>query len=234
LAHGVSSNVPGPAIRAALFDWDCTLLDSRSALIGAWHESTEAVIGRRFPATAADELEVFTLPGPQIWPKLAEGAAQQEELIARFQQAYERTGQLVRAFPGVPEALQSLRVAGVALAVVTSKARRRFSLDAGRAGLEDLIDVAVCAEDAPAAKPDPSPLLKALELLEVPGSNAVMVGDTRVDVVAGLRAGTAVAGVVWGASTEDELFAAGAQAVLMEPEELVPFVLRDYATMKGA
>lgn len=233
MAHGASSNVLGQAITAALFDWDGTLLDSRSALIGAWHESTEAVIGRRFPVTPADERDVFTLPGSQIWPRLTADCEQQEALITRFQQAYEHTGQLVRAFPGVPEALRALREAGVGLAVVTSKARRRFSLDAGRAGLEDLIDVAVCAEDARAAKPDPSPLLRALELLEVPGSNALMVGDTAVDVAAGLRAGIAVAGVAWGTSTEAELLAAGARAVLKEPEELVGLVLDGYVTTKG-
>ena len=43
------------AITAVLFDWDGTLIDSRAALLAAWHESTEAVIGHRFPATAAEE-----------------------------------------------------------------------------------------------------------------------------------------------------------------------------------
>jgi HAD superfamily hydrolase (TIGR01509 family) len=213
------------AIAAVLFDWDGTLLDSRAALLGAWHESTAEVLGRVFPATADEERMVFTLPGTQIWPGITHSDSQRETLIERFQQAYERTGELVRAFDGIPEALRRLRDAGIPTAVVTSKARRRLTLDARRSGLEDLIDVAVCSGDTDAAKPDPAPVLKAVELLGVTAGQALMAGDTFVDVEAGLRAGTAVVGVAWGASTEDELREAGARAVVRTPGELVALVL---------
>jgi HAD superfamily hydrolase (TIGR01509 family) len=212
------------AITAVLFDWDGTLIDSRAALLAAWHESTEAVIGRRFPATVAEEREVFTLPGSEIWPRLTANASQLESLIDCFQQAYERSGELVQAVPGMAAALAELREAHVAIAVVTSKARRRYVLDARRTALEDLIDVAVCAEDAAATKPDPRPVVAALELLGIPAANALMVGDTVVDVAAGMGAGTAVAGVLWGASTDTELRDAGASIVLADPRDLVALV----------
>jgi HAD superfamily hydrolase (TIGR01509 family) len=226
---GVALRPPAPGtggtIRAVVFDWDGTLIDSRAALLAAWHESTETVLGHRFPASAAEEREVFTLPGSAIWPRLAADDRQLQALVDGFQRAYEGTGRLVRAFPGVPRALAELREAGVAIAVVTSKARRRFSADARRTGLEELIDASVCDGDAPAAKPDPAPVLAALEQLEVATDAALMVGDTVVDVTAGLRAGLAVAGVLWGASTEDELRNAGASTVLAEPGDLTAIVL---------
>jgi HAD superfamily hydrolase (TIGR01509 family) len=221
---GIPSSAAVGAITAVLFDWDGTLIDSRAALLAAWHESTEAVLDRRFPATAAEEREVFTLPGSEIWPRLAANASQLEALIERFQQEYERSGELVRAVPGMAAALAELREAHVAIAVVTSKARRRFVLDARRAALEDLIDVAVCAEDAAATKPDPRPVIAALEILGIPATNALMIGDTVVDVAAGLRAGTAVAGVLWGACTDKELRDAGARIVLADPRDLVALV----------
>jgi HAD superfamily hydrolase (TIGR01509 family) len=211
-------------ITAVLFDWDGTLIDSRAALLAAWHESTEAVIGRRFPATAAEERDVFTLPGSEIWPRLAATATQLDDLVERFQQAYERSGELVRAVPGIAAALEELRDAHVAIAVVTSKARRRYALDARRTALEDLIDVAVCAEDAATTKPDPRPVVVALESLGAPAANALMVGDTVVDVAAGLGAGTAVAGVLWGACTDNELRQAGASIVLADPQDIVSLV----------
>lgn len=228
-----SAAVPGQTIAAMLFDWDCTLVDSRTALLGAWHTATESVIGRRFPVTPAEEQVVFTLPGAQIWPDLTSAPAERDALIAQFQQAYERTSVEIRAFAGVPEALQTLREAGIATAVVTSKARRRFTLDARRAALEELIDVSVCAEDADAPKPDPMPVLRALEMLGVPADRAVMAGDTFVDVQAGLQAGTRVIGVAWGASTEEQLRAAGAAAVVNQPGELVSLVLEGHADVKG-
>jgi len=214
------------ATEAVVFDWDGTLIDSRAALLAAWHESTEAVLGRRFPATEAEEREVFTLPGSAIWPRLAGDARELEALAERFQQAYERAGDLVSAFPGIPEALAALREAGVAVGVVTSKARRRFGLDAHGAGLEDAIDASVCDGDAPAAKPDPRPVRVALDRLGVSPAEAVMVGDTAVDITAGLRAGTGVVGVLWGASTEEELREAGAETLVARPGELTVIVLR--------
>jgi phosphoglycolate phosphatase-like HAD superfamily hydrolase len=51
-----------------------------------------------------------------------------------------------------------------------------------------------------------------------------MVGDTVVDVAAGMGAGTAVAGVLWGASTDTELRDAGASIVLADPRDLVALV----------
>jgi HAD superfamily hydrolase (TIGR01509 family) len=221
-------------VDAVLFDWDGTLLDSRDALLGAWHEATEAVIGRRFPATHEEEHEVFTLPGAQIWPRLAGDLARQRELVERFQRAYAQTGKLVRPVPGVREAAAQLREAGIQIAVVTSKARRRFLLDARRAELDEVIDVSVCAEDAVATKPDPAPLVTALRALTVSASNALMVGDTEVDMLAGLAAGTAVAGVTWGEASERELRAAGAGIVVREPRELIAHVLGRSPARTGA
>jgi phosphoglycolate phosphatase-like HAD superfamily hydrolase len=45
-----------------LFDWDGTLIDSRDALIGAWHAATYAVLDRRFPATSEEIGLVITQP----------------------------------------------------------------------------------------------------------------------------------------------------------------------------
>jgi HAD superfamily hydrolase (TIGR01549 family) len=212
-------------ITAVLFDWDGTLIDSRDALLAAWHESTQDVLGRRYPATPAEEREAFTLPGSVIWPRLVANEEQLDALSAGFQEAYERNAGRVRAVSGIADALAELREAGVAIGVVTSKARRRYVLDARGAALEDLVDVAVCAEDAAATKPDPRPVVAALGLLDTAAPDALMVGDTVVDVAAGVAAGTAVAGVLWGECTEDELRRAGASAVFAGPRDLVALVL---------
>src|SRR4051794_8235308 len=183
---------------AALFDWDGTLLDSREALLGAWHAATDEVLARRFPAGPEEEELIFTLPGSQLFPRVAGEPEAAARLTAAFQRAYARTGERVRAFPGVAELLGDLRRAGVRIAVVTSKARARYDADAERIGLESLVDVAVCQEDTSAHKPDPAPVLHALRVLQVPPEAAVFVGDTPVDVAAGTAAGTRVIGAAGG------------------------------------
>ena len=221
------ADAPRRTVAAALFDWDGTLIDSRAALLTAWRESTSRVLGRSYPATSAEEDLVFTRPGSQIWPQLASPGDELAALVARFQAAYEQSAAEVRAFPGVPEMLEGLRAGGVSIAVVTSKARCRFEPDALHAGVASLIDVSICAEDAEGAKPDPGPVLRALERLGAPGSLAIMIGDTRVDVAAGISAGTRTIGVAWGHAGEAELLAAGAEAVARDPGELSALVLAD-------
>jgi len=210
------------SVTAALFDWDGTLLDSRAALLSAWRESTEAVLGRSYPATAEEEDIVFTLPGREIWPTLTDDV---DTLVASFQVAYDRSGERVRPFPGVLEMLEELRTAGVRTAVVTSKSRRRYAPDAVHAGLAGSIDIAICSEDVTATKPDPDPVLRALEKLGVAGSDALMAGDTPVDVAAALAAGTTAIGVGWGHFAAADLLAAGASAVAEDPSELVAMAL---------
>ena len=210
---------------AVLFDWDGTLLDSREALLGAWHTSTEEVVGRRYPATPDEERLVFTLSGAVLFPRVAGGAEGAAKLAAAFQRAYERTSEHVRAFPGILTLLAELRDAGIATGVVTSKSRVRWALDARRTHIERLVDVAVCQEDTTAHKPDPAPILHALSELGVEPSRAVMAGDTPVDVEAGLAAGTKVVGVTWGASREATLRAAGATTFARDAGHLAQLIL---------
>jgi len=211
---------------AALFDWDGTLLDSREALLGAWHSATERVLGRRFPADAQERELVFTLPGVKLFARIARDADQTAELQAAFQEAYEQTSEALRPFPGIPALLAELRDAGVAIGVVTSKARRRYEADARRIGVDGLVDVAVCVEDTSAHKPDPEPILHALAALGVAPGRAIMAGDTPVDLAAGTAAGTAVVGVAWGNSGEGPLHDAGATAIARDASELAAFVLQ--------
>jgi HAD superfamily hydrolase (TIGR01509 family) len=210
-------------IRAALFDWDGTLVDSRAALLRAWHVATDAVLGRRFPATAAEEQLVFTRPGRELFAQLT-GDDGPGALIAAFQAEYEHSSELVRAFAGVADMLGALHDDGVMVAVVTSKARTRYAADAARAGLSGLIRHAVCAEDTETHKPDPAPVLRALAELGIAADRAVMIGDTAVDIAAGAAAGTAVLGVAWGASGAGALIDAGAAAVAQDPRDLIRLV----------
>jgi HAD superfamily hydrolase (TIGR01509 family) len=223
-----------PGLAAVLFDWDGTLSDSRHVLLEAWHASTELVLGRRYPDSAADEDVVFTLSGAEIWPAISRDPDQARRLAEAFQDAYATSSESLRAFRGVVAMLQGVRRHGVATAVVTSKGRERFVPDAERTGLGDLIDVAVCAGEAAASKPDPSPLLAALARLDVAPDSAAMVGDTVVDVAAGVAAGTWTIGVDWGHGTADQLLGAGAQAVATTPAQLCELLLNSAAGERGA
>lgn len=215
---------------AALFDWDGTLLDSREPLLGAWYASTEELLGRRFPASLEDEERVFTLGGATLFPELMGGEEAAEQLASVFQREYQARAEQVRAFPGVVDLLGELRAAGVAIAVVTSKSHLRYDIDARQIGVDGLIDAPICQEDCSAHKPDPAPVLLALERLAVPAVDAVMVGDTPVDWQAAQSAGVKFIGVSWGGMFSDEaLRGAGAETLAGDPRELRDLLLPERA-----
>jgi pyrophosphatase PpaX len=73
-------------------------------------------------------------------------------------------------------------------------------------------------------KPQPDSILRALQLLGADGHDprleALHIGDTAVDIVAGRRAGIATIGVTYGLAREAEMRAAGPDYVIDAFHEL--------------
>jgi phosphoglycolate phosphatase-like HAD superfamily hydrolase len=71
-------------------------------------------------------------------------------------------------------------------------------------------------------KPDPEPVLVALERLRATPDEAAFVGDSPFDVGAGKAAGVFTVAVSWGRiHPEERLLAAGADVVAHSPQELL-------------
>ena len=94
-------------------------------------------------------------------------------------------------FGDVVPALRALRARGVRLVVVSNWDVSLHEVLA-RTGLDALVDGAVASAEVGAAKPDPLPVRRGLELAGVGADAAWLVGDTAEADVAGARA----AGVV--------------------------------------
>jgi len=217
----VTTTGGSPWTGAALFDWDGTLVDSRTALVAAWHDVTGEVLGRTWPVDEDDVRVVLSRRGTDVFPLLTDDPDLVRGLAEGFTPAYERHAvEGVRPFPGAVSLLEDLRARGVAVAVVTSKARVRYAADADRGGLGALVDAVACAEDVARGKPDPEAARGVLEQLGVPGERAVLVGDTVVDIATGRAAGIRSIGVTWGSTPAGPLRDIGADAVVASFEEL--------------
>jgi pyrophosphatase PpaX len=100
---------------------------------------------------------------------------------------------------GVLDALETLHAEGRSLGVVTAK--RRATLALAFEVLPELrrfFEVTVGAEDTERHKPNPEPLLLAIERLDEGAADAVYVGDSPFDVQAAKAAGMGSVAVTWG------------------------------------
>lgn len=92
-------------------------------------------------------------------------------------------------FEGVRDFIEKLKASGKTLAVVSSGTKNLISNSLEHNDLLGVFDVVICQEDVYAHKPDPEPILKALDLLKADKKRTLMIGDSVHDLVAAKRAG---------------------------------------------
>ena len=214
-------------LSAALFDFDGTLVDTTEMIYQSMRHATTSVLGRD-DFTREQLLANVGQPLPRQMQLMD---AEKAELLLEAYRAHheENHDALIAEFPGIAEALQRLRAAGVKVAVVTSK--RRSSVEMALKALPSLdlvVDRFVTLEDTTEHKPHPEPLLKGLELVgNVPKDQAVYVGDSPFDVQAAKAAGLRSVAVSWGAFSEDTLRQADPDYLVPDIDAVVDVLLRD-------
>lgn len=204
-----------------LFDVDGTLLDTREFILGALEHSL-ATLG--LPVPSRDLLaEAVGPPLEQIYRNLT-GAAFPPALVEHHRAFQAANLGLSVPFPGVVEVLGRLASAGVTMAAVTSRSRLTSVRTLELAGIASVFATIVSFEDAPATKPDPAPLLVAIERSGgTAGRRVAMVGDTEYDIRAGQRIGAFTVAALYGFGAEAAL-AAGPDRAIHDITEL-PAVL---------
>jgi phosphoglycolate phosphatase len=122
--------------------------------------------------------------------------------------------------PGAIEVLQVLRQRGFKIGVVT-----RNSGSAVRticAVIDTLCDIFLPREAVRFVKPHPEHLQRALDHLQVPAQQAVMVGDGPIDVTAGKALGLKTVAVLTGGDRRESLLASQPDLILDSVADLLP------------
>lgn len=186
---------PAQPVRAVLFDVDGTLLDTTEFIYGGFDYTLAAHGHPR--VERAHYARVMGKPLEVCYGELAPGC--DPALLCETHRTWQAGNlHLSTAFPEALHVLRTLQAAGLRLAAITSRSRRTSVQTIERAGLAAYLDLVLSFEDVTAIKPDPAPLLLALERLGVPPAAALMVGDTDADILAGRAAGVRTVGVTYG------------------------------------
>ncbi len=91
----------------------------------------------------------------------------------------------IRLHDGFLDVVKELRGQGVKTAIVTSTLRPTLDVMLKLLTCETLFDTTLAWEDTTKNKPDPDPLLLAMERLSARPEETIMIGDNEVDIIAG-------------------------------------------------
>jgi pyrophosphatase PpaX len=216
----VGSTVRFPIV---LFDLDGTLIDSGPIILASMQHAVRTVLGREIPP---EELGM-TIGGQGI---VAQMQAIDEEHADELLEAYKRHNdglhETLEAFDELLALLPGLVAEGRKLGIVTAKRHRTVGLALDRFPLlASSFDVVVAYEDTDRHKPDPEPVLIAVERLGGAPADAAYVGDSPFDIGAAKAAGVFAIAVGWGGIHPDErLLAEEPDAFVRTPEELLRVV----------
>lgn len=149
-----------------------------------------------------------------------------ERFFAAFNEDYSRHClDKTAPYAGIPEVLEQLRSAGVHIAVASNKTQPFVEKIVKHYFGENGFDQILGSSDSRPKKPSPEIISVILENAGMTPEQAVMIGDSNVDIRTAKNAGVHSIGCTWGFRGRDELAEAGADDLAEKPEDLLKFTL---------
>jgi HAD superfamily hydrolase (TIGR01509 family) len=172
-------------IKGIVFDFDGTMgfslphwataYQGALAEFGAHRELPE-VIEMCFSRRTAEVLRELAITEPEAF---------RESVWGRVKERMH----LVEPYPGFIETLGAFKASSVRAGIATNSRFGHVSIALERWGILESFHAVVAVDHVPRGKPHPDALHRALELMEVSPSDAIMFGDSPIDIHAGHAAG---------------------------------------------
>ncbi|SNT71034.1 phosphoglycolate phosphatase [Psychrobacter sp. LV10R520-6] len=219
-----------------IFDFDGTLIDSvpdladaTNAMLTTLGKDTYSLdIIRNWVGNGSRMLVERALVGKV---DVLEGELTQEEADHAeqvFFDAYKNlSGSKTVAYPDVDSGLKKLQAAGYTLALVTNKPIRFVPKILQSFGWQDLFSEVLGGDSLPLKKPDPAPLLHVCEALNIMPKQAVMIGDSRNDILAGQNANMDTLGLSYGYNYGQDIRELNPTEAFDNFAALVEYLLKD-------
>jgi pyrophosphatase PpaX len=200
-----------------LFDLDGTVVDSGAIILASMRHATETVLARAY----SEEELMANVGGPGLEAQMQAFAPDRVDELVRVYRAHnEPLHDELEACTGMEHALEALKSEGRTLGLVTAKRRATVDLAFARLPFAHFFDVVVGGDETERHKPDPAPLLLALERLNAAPEQAAYVGDSPYDMQAARAGGLYAVGVTWG-RIHDRDALADADVIVDTAEELL-------------
>lgn len=244
----MTATLNGRPVAAVLFDYGGTLAFFKrpdAALLTAYDTISSRLLADGHPAPTARELlrDVHDRVEAEFLRHRQSGSLEEIDLVAAARRAYAAAGVMlsddvlddvlrieqeawwagVQANPDAVATLDALRSAGVKVGVCSNAPYRARSLheQLAHVGLHDHLDSANFSAEVGWCKPDARMFIAALQSLRAGASEAVMVGDSEHDDIAGAH-GAGMRAVLYRAPEADgeEVADSAADYVIQRLSEL--------------
>jgi phosphoglycolate phosphatase len=213
-------------MKCVIFDLDGTLADTSGDLIAAANACFQARGLGDVLDPVADQLTAFH--GGRAMLQLGfsrvggmDDSAIDEDFPRLLEHYRDNIDTHTTLYPGAIEAVDALKAEGFALGICTNKPEGLAELLLQRLGVRDRFASLVGADTLPVRKPDPVPLVAAIERAGGDLAKTVLIGDTETDVKTGDACGVPVVLVGFGPE--------GTGVARLTPDALLP----DYSQLRA-
>lgn len=214
-----------PACRGVIFDLDGTLVDTLDDIRRTVNIALDVL---EDPSRTREEVRKMVGDGVEVLCRRALTRPTPERIArmtALMKSSYrEKPIDTATPYPGIMDMLEDLRTLGITLSVLTNKPQEMADVIISLLfpGIPFRAVLGRRKELPP--KPDPSGAFRIAELVDLPPSQWLYVGDSEVDIRTARAAGISMAAVTWGFRTLEELKGAGASLLMTHPSEIAAFV----------
>lgn len=200
-----------------IFDVDGTMIDTEKAVIYSY----QSVIFKEFGRYYTDE-ELMKGYGVPTTQALANFGFKDVEKAERdyYQYLIEGFGKCT-TFDGVMDVVNTLKDKNYPMGIVTSRCDYEIVNDPCLQKFINKFGCTVCSEDTTLHKPNPDPLLKAMERMNANPEETIYIGDTLYDRKCAKSAGVKFALALWGSNNADNI---DADYFLEKPSDLLKII----------
>ena len=179
--------------RHFIFDVDGTLLNTEKTGILSLQQTVRELTGKEI--AYEDLYEYFGLPSAEASKRL--GASDARQFAEVWETHFQELMYLVTVFPGVEEALSTIKSKGCHLGIVTSRNRFELGYDPTLRRWSQMFDLMVSSEDTARCKPFPDPIQFYMEKTGAEKEECLYIGDTEHDWQCAASAGVDFALADW-------------------------------------
>ncbi|RDU23370.1 HAD family hydrolase [Anaerosacchariphilus polymeriproducens] len=223
--------------KAYIFDLDGTLADTIKSIAYTANRTLEYF---GYQPHKESDYNYFVGDGAPVLIERALKAAgdtdckDYEKVLKKFREFFRKDSLYqVKAYSGIPEALEVIKNRGYKIAVLSNKPHDN-TIDVVKFLFgNDYFDyVKGHTQDVP-KKPNPQGALLIAEELGIKPEECIYVGDTNTDMQTGNSAQMYTVGVLWGFRDRKELEDNFAKCIITEPEELLTLQILDKNESEG-